>query len=347
MGMGNPLTLLDYAGNMNCSCDADTAKRGWIEYYAEQSDILQVLPWETINGCTKTIDYEGCVPQANIWRLFNEINAAEVGCDYSWTEHLKVAEQILTIDHAMIRCDGKQKWLNKAKKVVKGWAMTWTNDFLHAPACDLRSPIGLEHRLGRDAVSIYDSNSIFERHYANNFDASTGTFVPGGLPLSLTVAQNVVNQTDLSLGQPYWIMNRQMLSHIQMARGDCSFCFERTENYVERGFPKPETFLGIPILTGYGLTANDPILPFDEEPMGGNNPATMTPNTSSIYLVVFGMEGVHGIQDGPMEYLTTGRQFDDCHLFEKQSWFHMNSWVIEHHAAAARISGITNAPITM
>lgn len=341
-----PQTLIQLAGGMPSGTSMEMVQRTFMECYAMTSDVMQTIPFITIDGCAMEVEYEACLPDFDIWRKYNQKPDGDYGTMDTFMEDMKLAQfNLPDIDHAMLMCPGEpQKRLRQFNMHMKTFGRKALDNFIWGSKHDKDCPIGLCDRLG-DPVNIYNVGQYGDRHLANNYDPTSGTYVAGGLPLNLEVVRHALDSTDLSRGTAYWLMNRRLKSQIISQRNDPNIDMDYRGNNLENPKQRDLMFCGIPVLTGYEFTDDQEFLPYNETPEGGNDPATMVPETTSMYLVVFGEDGVHAIRNHAPKLIQSGVEADDCLVWERMGY--MDRWgYVVHKMSALRISGIKVGCIT-
>lgn len=346
MSFHQPMNLIELAGGMPAGTPMEMVERTYMECYARSSDVWDCIPWDTIEGCAKEVTFESCLPDFNIWRKYNQKPEGDWGAMDTYMEDMKLAQfNLPEIDHAMLMCPGEgAKRMKQFEMHMKTFGRKATDNFIFGTHADKDCPVGLRDRLG-EAKSIYQVGDYSDRHFGNNYDPVSGLWVPGGLPLNMEVVRHAIDATDLSRGQAYWIMNKRLKSQIRAQRNDPNIDFDNRGTSIEDGKKDDILFCGIPIKIGYEFSDDKEFLPFDEVPMGGNDPDVMLPETTSMYLVVFGEDGVHGIRNHNPKLLQSGVEADDCLVWERMGY--MDRWgYVVNKMSATRISGIRLGCIT-
>ena len=340
MSLHRPMTLVAYA---NGAEGMSLHQKTLFECFSEQSDIMGVMPFETVPGGLYRGERELALPSPS-WRAINEPGEKGHGASEEFEERTYIMVGGCEIDHILRKRKGDAEFARQEKMWMKAMARGWTDAFLSRDATfnNKRCFEGLVGRLNNSAAVLGHRQDYSERHFANNWDGMG--FVAGGLPLSLQAANMLKAQMDLSAGQPYWIMSPDLKSQIEMS----VWCQElnAVRTGIENGI-EITRFLGIPILTGYMPGGRDEkVLPFTETPEGGNG-ASGLPETSSLYLVVIGPDAVHGIQSCPMQMLFTGREYDPehCHVWETMSLEWDVGIVCPKDSYVGRLSGIRCEPV--
>ena len=339
-----PANLLELAAGLP---DEQMFRRTVIECFAASSDVAMVFPQVTLDQCFYEVETESCLPDIiDPWRHYNQKpGQATYGTFDKVIEDMKLAQWFMPdVDWAILDCPGEpEKRARQFTLALKVWGQMWLDNFIWGKHAQKACPQGIMERVG-PAKSPFAKGLYSDRHFANNIDASTGLPVAGGLPLSMTVIRHALDNTNLSGGTAYWLMNRRLKSQIRAQRNDPNLDFDTTGRSIEDGKKDEILFCGLPILTGYEFTDNKEFLPFTEEPLGGNG-ASMVPETSSIYLIVMGEDAARQVRIKPPEVITSGRQVDQCHVWEKMSYADRYGFVFPKYSLM-RISGIRCEPIT-
>jgi len=93
-----PLTLVE-ASKLN---DGDIKRAGVIQMFAENSDLLRVMPFEDIPGGSLSYNQEGKLPGV-AFRGFNEAFDESVGIVNPQVEVLRIAGGDLDVDRAIVK----------------------------------------------------------------------------------------------------------------------------------------------------------------------------------------------------------------------------------------------------
>jgi hypothetical protein len=304
------LTLVE-AAKLN---SGDIVRSAVIEMFAQESDILQVLPFEDIAGNALKYNREGSLPGIS-FRGVNEAFPESSGVLNPQTEALVIAGGDLDVDRFIIQTQGQGVRATHERMKVKSLAAGWTQKFIKGDSStNPREFDGLQKRLVNQQV----------------YSAGAAS---GGSPLSLTVIDEATDSVD---NPTHYLMSKGMRRKFTVAARTTAVAGFVT--YTADAFGRRvSNYNDLPILVAYGANGGDDILPFDEAAASG--PAT----ASSVYILSIGPGRIQGIQNGPMDVRDLG-ELQAAPVFRTRvEWY--NGIVIEHGRAAARIRHVSNAAI--
>jgi hypothetical protein len=304
------LTLVE-AAKLN---SGDIVRSAVIEMFAQESDILQVLPFEDIAGNALKYNREGSLPGIS-FRGVNEAFPESSGVLNPQTEALVIAGGDLDVDRFIIQTQGQGVRATHERMKVKSLAAGWTQKFIKGDSStNPREFDGLQKRFVNAQVVSAGGGS-------------------GGSPLSLGVIDDATDAVD---NPTHYLMSKGMRRKFTAAARTTAVAGFVT--YTADAFGKRITnYNDIPMLVAYGANGGDDILPFDEAAATG--PATAT----SIYILSIGTGRISGIQNGPMDVRDLG-ELQAAPVFRTRvEWY--NGILIEHGRAGARIRNISNAAI--
>lgn len=304
------LTLLE-ASKLN---DGDVKRQAVIEMFAANSDLLRVLPFEDIAGGSVTYNLEGELPGV-AFRGINEAYPESTGIINPATEILRIVGGDLDVDKALIKTRGAQVRSSQEAMKIKSMALHIADQIVNGDSeANPRVFDGLRKRIVGDQL-----------HDAGGTD--------GGDPLSLFLLDDAIDSVD---SPTHLLMNKQMRNRLSQAAktgvgGDIQWDKDEFGRRIAR-------YNDLPILIADYDNEGKQIMGFDEVGQGG---ATAT--ASSIYVMSIGDGKVSGIQNGVMEVNDLG-EIDEKPVFRTRvEW--LASLLVEHGRAAARIRGISNAPV--
>lgn len=305
-----PITLVE-AAKIN---SGDVVRAGVIQMFAEESDLLQVLPFENIAGNALKYNREGALPGI-AFRGVNEAFPESSGVLNPQTEALVIAGGDLDVDNFIIQTQGQQVRATHERMKVKALAAGWTAKFIKGDSStNPREFDGLQKRLvGKQVISA----------------GST----PNGAALSLEKLDEAID----AVSRPtHLLMNKPMRRRFTAAARDTAVAGFVT--YTADAFGRRVTnYNDIPILVAYDEDDGDEVLPFDEAAASGTATAT------SIYVLSLGTASLYGIQNGVMDVRDLG-ELQAAPVFRTRvEWF--TGIVVERGRAAARIRHIANAAI--
>lgn len=303
------LTLIEAAKQNS----GDVVKSAVIELYAQNSDILRVLPFENIEGNALRYNREDKLPGVG-FRGVNEGFAESTGILNPVTEALVIAGGDLDVDGFIVNTmGGGQRAVHEAMK-VRALALRWTKSFLKGDSeSDPRELDGLQVRL--------TGNQIVNNH-------STGG------ALSLAKLDELI---DAVTDPTHLIMNKAMRRRLTAAARSTTVGGYITYDKDEFG-RRVMVYNDLPILIADEDEAGDQILQFTEAGSGGGSSST------SIYCVSFSEGKVTGIQNGGIDVRDLGE------LESKPTWRTRVEWysgiACYHGKSAGRLRGITDAAVT-
>jgi len=286
-----------------------------VELYAKTSDILRVLPFETIAGNAYHYNQEDTLPGV----AFRGINAswtASAGVVNPMVEHLCIAGGELDVDQALVKTQGPQVRAKHEAMKVKHLAHLWTYKFIK----------------GSSPTTPAEFDGLQRRLVGNQLIAAGAT--GGGDALTLAkldeLCDTVVEPTHL-------IMSRAMRRRLTAA--------SRTStvggfiNFQKDEFGRQISYYNdLPILIADGNTDYYATLDFLEACTSGGDTGT------SIYCVSLKPGMLQGIQNGPPEVDDLGKMQASPAYRTRVEW--LSSIILEHPKAAARLYAISNAAVT-
>lgn len=304
------LTLVE-AAKLN---SGDVLRNSIIEIYAGSSDILQALPFESINGNALKYNREGAYPGVG-FRGVNEAYSPSTGVLNPITEALVIAGGDLDVDKFILDTMGQnQRAVHEAMK-VRALALSWTNKFINGSnQSDPREFDGLQVR----AVG----NQVIDAGSTAN-----------GAALSLAKMDQAIDQC---LNPTHIIMNKAMARRFAAA----------ARTYTVGGFiqwdldafgKRVMQYNGLPILVVDLDNDGNSILGFDEPAASGTDTAT------SIYVVSMGNDGLIGLQNGGIDVRDMG-ELQTAPVFRTRvEWY--NGMAVFNGRAVVRLRYIGDAAI--
>jgi hypothetical protein len=315
--MPGMITLPEYAKGLE---NTNVAKP-FIETFARSSDIFERLPFDAMTGASYEFYRQAQLPTPG-FRAINAPGTSGMGKIEPLSEASFIIDHDLDVDRAIIDRHGMERRSREEINAMAAVGRLWTDTFLK----------------GDNGSNPTEFNGVQKRS-AQVFNGQSRT-VPnsvasGGAPLSLLNLDRAINRTR----NPNAIIAPLDLqpNFIAAARNTAISGFV-IQSWDEVGKPKM-SYAGLPILWGYPRDLHGGILPFTEVGAGGG-----AAQTTSLYIVSFGEEGLHGIQVTPMA-------FKDFGLLENGITYrtHFN-WdvglVDEHPFCVTRLSSITNGAFT-
>src|ERR1043165_6821124 len=283
----------------------DVMRSAIIELYAQSSEVLRVLPFDTIAGNALRYNREEALPGIG-FRGVNEAYTESTGVINPATEPLVIASGDLDVDVFILETMGQdQRSVQEAMK-TKALAQRWTRAFIKGDnSSEPREFDGLQSRLTGPQLISAGSTS-------------------GGTALSLSKLDEVIDAVD----QPTaLLMNRSMRRRLTAAARSTSVGGYIT--YSQDEFGRSLTMYNeLPILLLDHDNTGAEILPFTEAAAAGGATAT------SIYVVSFGEGKLQGIQSGPMEVRDLGELQDKPAKRTRVEWY--SGLALFNSRAAAR-----------
>ena len=304
------LTLVE-AAKLN---SGDVVRSGVIEMFAQESDILQVLPFEEIQGNALKYNREAALPGIS-FRGVNESFPESTGVLNPVTEALVIAGGDLDVDRFIIRTQGQGVRSTHERMKVKALAAGWTAKFIKGDsATNPREFDGLQVRL-------------------QNAQVISAGATAGGASLSLAALDEAIDAVD---NPTHLLMSKAMRRKFTAAARDAAVSGYVT--YSADAFGRRiALYNDLPMLVAYGANGGDDILPFNEASAAGA--ATST----SVYIVSLGTGRLTGIQNGTMDVRDLG-ELQAAPLFRTRvEWF--NGIAMYHGRCASRIRHIGNLPL--
>jgi hypothetical protein len=298
------LTLLEAAKLST----GDVYKAGVLMKYAETSEILRILPFESINGNSLRYNVEETLPGVG-FRGVNGSYTESTGIINPKVESLTIAGGDLDVDKFIVDTMGaEQRSVQEAMK-VKALALAWTRTFIKGDSeSDPMVFDGLQKRLQGDAV--------IENH------ASAGA-------LSLAKLDEAIDAVD---GANAILMSKAMRRRLTVAArttavgGNIGYTIDEFGRQVT-------TYNDLPIIIVDKDNDNVDILGFTE-----------ANSTTSIYIVAFGEGLVSGLQNGGMDVRDIGELETKPALRTRIEWY--SGFGVFAPRSAARLKNITDATVT-
>lgn len=287
-----------------------------IELFAQGSEILRVLPFETIQGNALKYNREEMLPGI-AFRGVNEAYTESTGVINPVTDPLLIAGGDLDVDMFILETMGQdQRAVQEAMK-VKALAHRWTQAFIKGDgSADARVPDGLQ-------VRLVGSQKIAAGSTAN------------GSALSLAKLDEAIDAVE---SPTHLIMNKTMRRRLTQAARNTSVGGFITWTKDEFGRPLA-TYNDLEILIVEKDNLGNEILPFTEAATSGTATAT------SIYVVSF-MDGkLQGIQNSDMRVQDLGELQEKPAKRTRVEWY--AGMAMFHPFAAARLWSIADAAVVV
>lgn len=291
-------------------------KAAVIAMFARASDILQVMPWKSIQGNAYGYNREGTLPGI-AFRGVNEGYTASTGIINPLMEALRICGGDLDVDTFILRTLGMNVRSAHEEMKVKALAAELTRVIIKGDSTsDPREFDGLQKRIvGSQLIANGASD--------------------GGNALSLAKLDEAIDQC---ANPTHIILSKAMRRLITTASRTSSLSgfLEQTRD----GFGRPiVAYNGLPLLVPYSDNGGTEPIAFDELGSTGS-----TATATSIYVVSFGEGYVSGIQSGAgMMVRDLGELETTPAMRTRVEWD--AGMVIEHGRAAVRLYGISNAAV--
>jgi hypothetical protein len=285
-----------------------------IEQYPRTSQILRVLPFDTIAGNSFTYRVEDTLPGVQ-FRGVNEGYSESTGHFATFTESLKISGGDLDVDLFIIDTQGAQQRRVQELMKVKSLALYWTKMFFKgdAIASQQRQFDGLQNRIVGQQLFTAGAN---------------------GAALSINLLEEAIDSVDepSAIFMPKALIRR--MNH-----------FLRTNNNVVM----TKDQYGNP-LTNY---RDIPLLPIDKDEtntdiLGFNETVGSSSLTASIYIVSFGADKLYGIQGNAagangISVRDIGELQTKPAMRTRVEWY--SAYAIKSSRAVARIRGVLDAAV--
>ena len=260
------ITLPEYAKGLEKS----SIERPLIETFAEHSDILQALPFSGFSGGSYEGYRETDIGTAQ-FRAINEGASESQGKIAPFQETSFPIDTILKVDKAIIRRHGPERRAREESMQMKRQSTLFTDTFIN----------------GDNKSNPKEFNGIKARATVANGRRIRNSTTSGGAALSLAALDEAIDNT---ANATHIIMNRALKRRFIGAMRDTTLGGFIAQTRDGMGHPVT-SYNDLPILTGYPKDRHSEILPFTEVGAGGGSA-----QTSSIFVVSFTEEGLHGIQ---------------------------------------------------
>jgi hypothetical protein len=305
------MTLLEASKLMS----GDVVRAGVIEMFAQNSDILRVMPMQDVQGGSYHYNQEGSLPGV-AFRGVNEAYAESVGIINPQVEILRIAGGDLDVDRAILRQHGEEVRTTHEAMKVKALTLYLTKKIIKGDsAADPREFDGLQNRItGSQLIAAGSTN--------------------GGDPLSLAKLDEAIDAVD---NATHLIMSKAMRRRLTSASRDVDVGGYITYDVDEFG-RRVTVYDGLPILIADYDDLGQRILAFDEIGPGGS-----TATATSIYVVSFGDGMLMGLQNGVMDVRDLGEVDSKPVMRTRIEWD--VSMAALHGRCAARLWGISDATV--
>ena len=306
------MTLEEYAKGDGVS----PLTKATAEIFADTSDVLRALPFDTVTGGAYRYQLENTLPGI-AFRGVNESFTRDTSVENPQVESLFTAGGEAEIDNFLLRVHGEARRGREENRKMKAMARAVTDVIMTGDnTTEPREFDGLQRRLtGTQKIA--------------NSGASGG----GALSLAKldeAIAQ-VVEPTHIIMPRKFrdvyftgLMRNQTLMGNVQLSKDDLG--------------RKVMSYNGLPMLVGYEVGPDQNLLDFNEVGSGGGGAVTC-----SFYIVSFKPGHVFGIEGSAMITKDLGELQTKPAKATRVEWD--VGMVIEHPWAAARLTSITDAAI--
>jgi hypothetical protein len=308
------ITLLEAAKQVLAG--GEIFRAGVIETFAAQSDLLRVLPFNSIAGNAYRYNQEQTLPGIG-FRGVNGTYTASTGILNPVVEPLVIAGGEVEVDNFITATMGEGIITTQRAMKIKALAHNWTLKFLK----------------GDSETSSKEFDGLQKRCVGDQL-VSAGTTNTGDA-LSLAKLDELI---DGVYNPTHLIMNKAMRRRLSTAARTTSVGGNLTWSKDEFG-GQVALYNDLPIVIADADNTGAQILAFDEAPATAGGTSVST----SIYCVSLMDEGVSGIQNGTMQAKDFGEvEAKPCSMVRVEWYCGM---MILHPKGASRLYGITNAAV--
>jgi hypothetical protein len=307
------LTIVE-AAKLN---SGDVLRTAIVEMYARNSDILRVLPFDSIPGNALKYNREETLPGVG-FRGVNEAFTESVGVLNPITESLVIAGGDLDVDRFIVQTMGANQRAVQEGMKVKALAHRWTLAFIKGDSsADPREFDGLQRRIPTGSSQLIDAGAT-----------------SGGDALSLFLLDTLISRVD---SPTHLIMNKTMSLRLAQAARNTAVGGYIVFDMSEFG-QRVMSYNGLPILLADEDNTGAQILPFTEANPGGGTAAS-----TSIYCVSLGEGSLVGLQNGAVDARDLGELETKPVLRTRVEWY--AGMAIFQGKSVGRLRGIKSAAI--
>lgn len=295
----------------------DPLRAGVIQQFARESDLLRVLPFETIVGSGVDATREDILPGVG-FRAVNSAYTEDAGQLDRIKESLRILGGDLDVDKFIVDTQGVNQRTVRTLMKVTAAALKFNATVIKGDATTNPEEFdGLQKRL----------TSASGQLIANSASS-------GGAALSLQALTDAIDAVDRPT---HLVMSKKMRNRLSVAARTPSVGGNITYELDQFG-QRITMFDGLPILIADKDNENNLILPFTEAHAGGG-----TANGTSIY-VISAREGMFtGIQHSALTAVDMGLQQAKPVYRTRVEWY--ASIVLWHIRGASRLYSITDAAV--
>lgn len=290
-------------------------RQGVIETIGTYGSVYSVIPFMDISGASYTYNREEAL-SGIAFRGVNESFTSETSVVNPQTEVLKISGGQIDVDKFIVDAHGEDQREMQERMKMKGIALDWGKTFFKGDSeQNVREFDGLQKRLVGSQL----------------IDAGATS---GGDALSLEKLDELIDAVDTPT---HLFMNRTMARRLNAATRNTGVSGFITWSQDEFG-RRVQMYNDLPIVLVDEDSQRNQILPFTEAaPAGG------TAQCTSIYCASIGDGQLMGIQNGTMDARDLGL-LDDGTKY-RTVVEHYNGIVLLGDKSAARLRGVTNAPV--
>ncbi|MCK1445421.1 hypothetical protein IVB43_23840 [Bradyrhizobium sp. 48] len=315
MAGNNLITLTEYAKGFAM----EDIRRTVIEMFTQKSDVLEVMPFESLTGSKYTGYRESALPVLT-FRGINESSSSGHGNISPFDEATYIIDHDIDVDRAIQDRHGPERRNYEERMGITAAARLWVDTFIK----------------GDQSTNprVFNGIQLRSNKYGRKFHNSAAS---GGGALSLLNLDIMLNNLSKKSGTSYLLVPFASLPlWIQAARTQTLTGFVM-QTWDGVGTPKL-SYAGHRILFGYPKDDQVPVLQFNEVASGGGSAVT-----SSLYGLTLGEGMLRGIQVRPLTP-------EDVGLLQDRKTFRTHiSWdvgiVDEHKYCMTRLDSWTNAAI--
>ncbi len=302
--MANEFTLIELS-----KIEEDPRRKSVIDTLLMESNIMEILPWETIGALSTTVTRLGTLPTVG-FRKVNEGFSVSTGALEQSVENISLLGGNFDTDKAIVRAKTSLATARAITQVMmtKAIAYKFNDKFINGdPQTDPEEFKGLEKRV---------DDVVAEGFTLQETDVAGGSVTEGILNSSAS-SLNFLNKWDLAMYQikghnpQYALMNSNVLLAIKALMRK-----EKLLNTTMDFFDRVIDTYGNTRLIDIGVTADQTteILPETEAKGGGST-------ETSIYMCKLGIgEFLWGIQEYPLEVTDKGLLEDKPIFRTEMDW---------------------------